>query len=288
MDIKTLHVRKLSLEDLPQLQAMDTGIEDDYVIYIFENLVTEKSHSVYGLFDHEKMVAIAGYTVFAKHFAVLGRLRSDRRYRGNGHATELLKWIMDELNGMDDIHWIGAATNEPNLPARRVLDKLGLSADAIYHSLVLKSPDVFGSVADGPVWDPVTDISEKRKILLAHQNNALGMFPYECYYPLPFVEELFADEYLDSLAIFINPDGDRFVALKADSKGDWYAHVKYFWDDHFEQPGFWKTVFEYTRQHRNSMGIWIDFSPQGFRNIPNLEAFDIQEPWMMYGVWKKR
>ncbi|MBO8156834.1 MAG: GNAT family N-acetyltransferase [Bacillaceae bacterium] len=280
-----LQIRKLNVGDYDFLKKMDTGIGDDYVVRIFPGLVKSTHQAVYGLFDSEKMhlLSIAGYTIFARKFAVLGRLRSDRRFLSKGHATRLVQYIIDDLKTMPEIKWIGANTQMPNVSARRVLEKLGLSPNVTFYSTELVNREKITGT-DGELWTAVNATEEKRALLTSVQNNQLGMFPYECYYPLPFDEILFTDSYLDDCFVYKNRDSSRFFLLMEDQKGDVYAHLKYFWDDAFEQPGFWKTVFHAMDTIFTEHKLWVDFSENGFQHIPAPEAFDIQKPWILYSL----
>ncbi|WP_027956361.1 GNAT family N-acetyltransferase [Halobacillus kuroshimensis] len=285
---QVLQVKTLTVDDIYSLQAMETGIEDDYVVRIFERLVTSEDHRLFGLFHDKQMLSVAGYSLFGrKQFAMLGRLRSDQRYLAKGHATYLLSAIINELNTSSGIRWLGANTHIGNLPARRVLGKLGLDQGPVSHYLTLKRPDFLTGHTKGRVWRPVHTLEEKRKLLQAVKSNALGTFPYECYYPFPYDEAFFTDQYLGDSSFYISPDHQRFIIIKNDTKKYDYSHVKYFWDDHYEQPGFFETVLEHWRQNPGNAGCWIDFSPLGFKNIPDLTPYDVQDPWILYGQWVK-
>ncbi|RWZ54951.1 GNAT family N-acetyltransferase [Halobacillus fulvus] len=284
---QVLQVRKLTLQDYSTLQAMDTGIEDDYVVRIFDRLIDSDSHELFGLFQGPHMLAVGGYSLFGQNrFAMLGRLRSDRRYQQKGNATQLLLPVVDHLKQQEDIKWIGANTHLGNLPARRVLEKLGIEQGPVSHYLTLNKPELLSGHSPGPVWEQVLDIDHKRALLQSLESNALGVFPYECYYPFPFDESFFTDDYLNATNFYVNDDRSRFVSIKNDTKKYDYSHVKYFWDDHYDQPGFFETLQDHWRQNLDNIGCWIDFSDQGFKNIPDLSAYDVQEPWILYGSWK--
>ncbi|TCT18800.1 FR47-like protein [Melghiribacillus thermohalophilus] len=278
-----LQIKKLTLDDYEAFKKMDTGIDDDYVTRIFPDLVKHKHQGVYGLFHQGQMVSIAGYSIFGEHFAVLGRLRSDRRFLSKGYATRLVEHILGELEQMPQMKWVGANTQVPNWSARRVLEKLGLEETVTFYSAVLKERDQLQGL-DGNLWIPVESTEEKRKLFstLSSRENQLGMFPYECYYPLPFHEALFSDEYLAESIVFRKEDGSRFFVMKEDQKGNVYAHLKYFWDDSFEQPGFWKTVLYALDEIFTNHKLWIDFSEGGFHRMPSPGAFYVQDPWILY------
>ncbi|HSI67100.1 MAG TPA: GNAT family N-acetyltransferase, partial [Planococcus sp. (in: firmicutes)] len=120
------HIRPLNMEDLPYLEAMNTGIEDDYVIRVFKR-ISSGTNRMYGLFWDDQLVSVGGYSIFARSYAMLGRMRSDLRYRSNDLSTQLMSHVIQEVFKLPEIQWVGANTQEENSPARRVLAKLGLS-----------------------------------------------------------------------------------------------------------------------------------------------------------------
>lgn len=281
MDQSVLQIRKLTPDDYDALANMRTNIEDDYVVRIFPDLIQREDHSLYGIFENSQLVSIAGYSIFGKKFAILGRLRSDIRFHSKGFATDILQYIINDLKEIPHIKWVGAATQEPNKAAKKVLDKLDVPAITKYHSLILNNKEIQGT--PGPLWSKVTNTMKKKELLASIKENKLNMFPYECYYPLPVDESLFNEDYLNKCTFYQNPERNRFMIIKDDRKGDWYAHIKYFWNDHFEQPGFWETVTNNLTQHSNDISAWIDFSHEGFKKIPYLKDFNVQEPWILYG-----
>ncbi|SEH38793.1 Acetyltransferase (GNAT) family protein [Halobacillus karajensis] len=284
---EVMNVKQLTMEDYPALTKMDTGIEDDYVVRIFDRLVQSDMHELFGLFQSDQMLAIGGYSLFGDgKFAMLGRLRSDRRFQTKGNATELLKPIMERLKMNRRVNWIGANTHLGNLPARRVLEKLGIEQGPVIHYLILTRPDLLSGHTPGSIWEPVHDLKKKYRLLTQLNKNELGTFPYECYYPLPFDYSLFTDEYLNDSSFYESPDRSRFIIIKKDTKKYDYSHVKYFWNDHYEQPGFFETLLHHWNNHPDHIGCWIDFSDHGFKNIPELTAYDVQDPWILYGTWK--
>ncbi|QDP41191.1 N-acetyltransferase [Radiobacillus deserti] len=281
---ETLQVRKLTLDDFDIVHNMQTSVEDDYVLHIYENLVTEAHHGLFGLFDGDSLLAIAGYTIFPGSYAMLGRLRSDTRFLAKGNATTILRGIIQELEQDPSIKWIGANTNLSNHGARRVLDKLGLNEITTLHSVVIKDALKLQGTP-GPIWTKVEENQTKRELLFSLRENALDVYPYECYYPFPLSPDLIEEDYLAQTVVYQSPDKTRFVMIKNDQKGDWYAQIKYFWDDHFEQPGFWETVFHYFEEEPNDIGLWLDFSVTGYENIPDKSAFEEADPWVLYGRW---
>ncbi|MFC7064068.1 GNAT family N-acetyltransferase [Halobacillus seohaensis] len=286
MEQQLLQVRPLTIDDLPALEQMDTGIEDDYVVQIFDRLIDSKTQELFGLFQNNQLLSIAGYSLFGQNrFAMIGRLRSDRRYRAKGYATELLKPVIEQLKEKPEIKWIGANTHVHNLSARRLLEKTGLHSGAVSHYLTLNAPDKLRGYTPGERWSEVHTISDKRDLLLNNKDNELGLFPYECYYPLPYDEAFFTDDYLIDSNLYINSDNSRFVLIKNDQKKYDYAHVKYFWNDHYRQPGFFETLLYHWNENPQNVGCWIDFSEKGFDKIPDPSPYDVQDPWILYGLW---
>lgn len=279
-----LDIRKLEWEDLDNLKQMDTGIEDDYVLRIFPKLIESKEHEIFGLFQGEALVSVAGYTIFADKFAMLGRMRSDRRYTGKGYSTEVMTFIAELLRKDPDIHWIGANTQTHNYPAQRVIERSGMKPGPVHYYAILKAKiDHLGT--KGQLWKKIDGLASKRILLSSLDYNALDAFPYECYYPLPFDKGLFTDDYLNECTFYINPAEDRFVIFRNDWKGDLHTHVKYFWDDHFQQPGFFETVYQNWAENPEAAGAWVDFSETGYKNIPDPSLFEVQKPWLLYSRW---
>lgn len=279
------HIRRLTLDDHTSVQNLQTNIVDDYVKRIFPDLIGSQTHTVYGLFESDTLITIAGYSLFPGGYAMLGRLRSDIRYMAKGYATKILAFIIEDLQNDPSIKWIGANTNIDNHAARRVLAKLELEQITTLHSLPVRDATLLKGVT-GDRWSEVVSIKEKRTLLTSVAANQLLIFPYECYNPFPYTEALVTDKHLSESSFYQNHTKDRFVILRNDQKQEWFAQVKYFWDDAFEQPGFWETVYHYLEKESRNLRPWLDFSQAGFNSIPNLEAFDVEDGWALYGNWK--
>lgn len=279
-----LQVRRLDVQDHEAVRNMETGIEDDYVVRIFPDLISRRNNVVYGLFDGDQIIAVAGYTTFYDQYAMLGRLRSDRRYHGKGHATYLLQQIINEVHQHPNIKWIGANTQISNSPARKVLEKLSIPQMTLFYPAKVTHPHLLEGT-DGPLWDKITDRDKKRELV---QSLSIDVFPYEAYYPLPFDEIYITDDYLDSSACYVNPNGDRFMFIREDQKKYLYANVKYFWNDAFKQPGFWKTVLHETEQHPEIDGVWLDLTPEAYAQIPDTEVIEVGEPWILHGLFVEK
>lgn len=287
MITNTTSIRKLQLADLPIVKAMQTNIADDYVIEIFDRLVSADEHALYGLFVDNQLTTIAGYSVFPGGYAMLGRLRSDVRNHGKGNATLLLNYLIDLLRRDPLIKWIGGNTNIENKPARRVLDKLGFSEVTTFHALPLANRKKLQGVV-GPVWQEISSLQEKRAILTQLAKSTMEVYPYECYYPFPFRQALVPDHDLALSHFYQNPTADRWVIIKKDFKKEAYAHVKYFWDDHFKQAGLFETIDHFVEQDPENPRPWLDFTTEGYQNIPDISAFELSDGWVLYGDWVTR
>ncbi|QHT47584.1 GNAT family N-acetyltransferase [Bacillus sp. SB49] len=278
-------IRRLTRNDYDVFKRMDTGIEDDYVLRIFPRLVESDSEYLYGMFEDDALLSICGISLYGKgRYAMLGRLRSDRRHQGKGCSTNLLSRVIEDFQINENIRWFGGHTQINNKAARRVFSKLGFHGESVTHAVILKKPEHLKGHTPGPVWEEVTDPSHKRSLLMQY---ASKVFPYECYYPLPYDEVFFTDAYMKASSFYINKAEDRFMIIRNDVKGEAYAHVKYSWDDAFHQPGFYETVLEYWKKNSENDGCWFDFTEAGFQTIPNTTAFEFQDPWILYGQWKR-
>ncbi|MBH0230964.1 GNAT family N-acetyltransferase [Halobacillus yeomjeoni] len=284
-----IYVKPLSYDHLSLLKDMDTGIQDDYIIRVFERLISSESDRLFGLFDDQRMYSIAGYSLFGGgKFAMIGRLRTDRRFFNRGYSTIVLDHVMNQLQTSPEISWIGANTHVDNDSARRVLEKIGLHQHHVLHYLILNQPEQLIDHTKGKVWNKITNPSTKKELLHSLPQVQDRMFPYEAYYPLPLDQELFTEDYLNQTTFYQNHEGSRFVMVKNDTKKYTYSHVKYMWDDHYEQPGFFETILDHWNKNPDNVGCWIDFSDDGFNKIPDLAPFLVQPPWLMYGKWKKK
>lgn len=282
MAVSSIQIRRLRTEDFSTVQEMETGIENDYVVHIFPQSVNREA--TFGLFVDGKLAVIAAYTIFGGHYAVLGRLRTDLRYRGRGFATRLLSELCRIVDAAEQIHWVGLATELKNTPVHHIAKKLSMDRLSVYYSCVTGHQNVkhlAGSGSgDSREWALVDSNQEKRVLLntVTPENNPLGIFPYECYYSLPYEETLWHDAYL-SRCVFQKKHAD-FVVLMPDEKGAAYLHVKYFGKNIFSESGLWRSIL--TEAEKTGREIWIDLPyPDG---LPAEKAgFFRTTSWVCYG-----
>lgn len=278
-------IRQLNREDLHCLEQMMTGIEDDYILQVYDR-ITEGSSRLFGLFQDGQLASIGGYTIFAGRYAMLGRMRSDLRYRGNNLSTQLMAHIMEEVFSLPAVQWVGANTQVENSSARRVMDKLGLSEVSTLYSAI--SNGVAPLVTGDAVWQELSDHAQKQKWINQLYIKSGAVFPYECYYTFPASQALFDDTDLAQWTFFENPDKSRVLIAKKDYKRNYYLHAVYPWNDLMEQPGLWETIS--TAQHhlsekvKSETFIWMDLSPDQVSSLPAHHPFDLPSPWLLYGT----
>nr|WP_246593728.1 GNAT family N-acetyltransferase [Evansella tamaricis] len=284
---------------------MDTGISDDYVGRIFDRLTTG-NHRLYGLFLDDQLVSMGGYSIFAGRYAMLGRLRSDRRFRGKDLATELLSHILNGAFKVNGIEWVGGNTQEDNTPARRVLEKIGLTPILTVHGVL--SQDISILKSDARPWKQINSVERKWFWLQERYVKTGKVFPYECYYSFPSSHALFQEEEIEKWTFFENEEQTRFIITKRDQKGHQYLHVVYPWNDFSTQKGFWETVAKgYDQMQKEieledkdsdtekSKGfpgakesfIWLDLTKDEVQRLPQEHPFEVPPAWVLYGVRKE-
>lgn len=281
-----MKIKQLTGEDFELYQNMETGLEDDYMLRAFERLTTPPEHYLYGLIKDNQLVTIAGFSMFPGGYAMLGRLRSDKRFRGSGHATYLIEQLIDLLKKSSDINWFGGYTNINNLPARQILKKLGIPKLKKYYSFPLVEPDLLEATR-GNIWSSISEITEKRQVLEQLSKDVLTIYPLECYYPFPYRQELITDQKLAETRFYHNDRENRWLLISDDIKGAAYAQVRYFWDDYFTQPGLFETVVSDLKRSDQPQQAWFDFTTEAFAKIPNKQAFEVQDGWILYGMFLK-
>ncbi|TWT01453.1 GNAT family N-acetyltransferase [Planomicrobium sp. CPCC 101079] len=282
-------IRRLTFEDFPYLEAMETGIEDDYVKRIFKRLVTTENNRLYGLFLDEQLASVCGYTIFTKHYAMLGRIRSDIRFRGRDLATQLTVHVRNEAFRLPHIHWVGANTQEENLAARRVLEKTGFIDYSPLYGATTKAVPNFG--LPGLPWEEIFGLKQKKAWIDKLYIQTGAIFPYECYYPFPASEELFCDAKLAEWSFYENPSGTRVLITKKDFKKYHYLHAIYPWDDLMEQEGLWQRISgDYEKVAsltKEETYVWMDLTKHQAQSLPEGHPFKLPSPWMLHGVWRK-
>ena len=282
--------RQLTAVDFDLYKNMETGLEDDYMLKVFDRLTT-KGNALFGLFEDETLVAVAGYTLFAGEFAMLGRLRSDKRHRQNGYGTKITEYILNEARQTPSVKWIGANTELHNKPAQKVLEKIGLPHVITFYAA--QASTLTPLMTGDTEWTIVDNRHEKRQwIEETYLNPSFekSVFPYEAYYPFPARPSLFSDEKLDEMDCYINPDGTRVLFMWREVKGTEYLHVVYPWADFNEQPGLFETVdrsFQMLKAENPEALVWMDLTQEEADTLPADHPFDLPSPWMLHGMFKK-
>ncbi|SFC15313.1 Acetyltransferase (GNAT) family protein [Alkalibacterium subtropicum] len=283
-------IRRLTQDDLAYYQNMQTGLDDDYMLWAFHRIISGPNH-LFGLFVSDELVALSGFTVFKDHYAMLGRLRTDERYRKNGYGTEIVRYSLEQALLHPDVKWIGANTEQHNKASQAVLKKVGLPPVTLLYAA--QTDSVSSLIKDDSThWAEITDISEKadwiRRTYLDPSFDK-KVFPLEAYYPFPVSEELFEGS-LDDWHFYENADKSRCVILWEEFKGMNYLHVVYPWHDFMEQPGLFRTIqknLKAAQQKDRDTVIWWDLSEREAALLPTDHPFDLPSPWILHGLSKE-
>lgn len=277
-------IRVLTKDDLPKLKAMETGIEDDYVIRVFDR-ISSGNNKLFGLFTEDQLVSVGGLTVFADQYVMLGRMRSDLRFRGNDLSTTLMSIVLKEAFNLPGIKWVGANTQEENLPAQRVLKKIGLAERHLSYGATAEG--VTDLENGGAVWHRQDNLERKKQWLHQLFVESSAVFPYECYYPFPALDGMFEDSQIAKWNFFENPAGDRVLITKADMKKYHYLQAIYPYDDLMDQPGLWETISVARGGLAESLNtdtqVWMDLTKKQAANLPDNHPFELPSPWMLFG-----
>lgn len=277
-------IRVLTKDDLPKLKAMETGIEDDYVIRVFDR-ISSGNNKLFGLFTEDQLVSVGGLTVFADQYVMLGRMRSDLRFRGNDLSTTLMSTVLKEAFNLPGIKWVGANTQEENLPAQRVLKKIGLAERHLSYGATAEG--VTDLENGGAVWHRQDNLERKKQWLHQLFVESSAVFPYECYYPFPALDGMFEDSQIAKWNFFENPAGDRVLITKADMKKYHYLQAVYPYDDLMDQPGLWETISVARGGLAESLNtdtqVWMDLTKKQAANLPDNHPFELPSPWMLFG-----
>lgn len=277
-------IRVLTKDDLPKLKAMETGIEDDYVIRVFDR-ISSGNNKLFGLFTEDQLVSVGGLTVFADQYVMLGRMRSDLRFRGNDLSTTLMSTVLKEAFNLPGIKWVGANTQEENLPAQRVLKKIGLAERHLSYGATAEG--VTDLENGGAVWHRQDNLERKKQWLHQLFVESSAVFPYECYYPFPALDGMFEDSQIAKWNFFENPAGDRVLITKADMKKYHYLQAIYPYDDLMDQPGLWETISVAHGGLAESLNtdtqVWMDLTKKQAANLPDNHPFELPSPWMLFG-----
>lgn len=277
-------IRVLTKDDLPKLKAMETGIEDDYVIRVFDR-ISSGNNKLFGLFTEDQLVSVGGLTVFADQYVMLGRMRSDLRFRGNDLSTTLMSTVLKEAFNLPGIKWVGANTQEENLPAQRVLKKIGLAERHLSYGATAEG--VTDLENGGAVWHRQDNLERKKQWLHQLFVESSAVFPYECYYPFPALDGMFEDSQIAKWNFFENPAGDRVLITKADMKKYHYLQAIYPYDDLMDQPGLWETISVarggLAERLNTDTQVWMDLTKKQAANLPDNHPFELPSPWMLFG-----
>ncbi|GGP16551.1 GNAT family N-acetyltransferase [Oceanobacillus neutriphilus] len=278
-------IRQLLPSDINFMESMYTGIADDYIIRIFDRLCTG-NNVLFGYFIHNQLVSTAGYTTFGPEFAMLGRLRSDIRYRGQGYSKRLIQYVLDQAFQAKELQWIGANTQADNVPAQKVLNRIHLEKQTAFYGCTAKRLDALLDMKPG--WQEATQTETKKKLLHTYHISKNTFFPVECYYPFPSSPKLFQNDQIKSWRFF-QQEGLFPLITKKDIKKETYLHAVYPYQDLFDRRGLWETIAAAQKDLQNQcpdeeVHIWIDIPASIINRLPENHPFELDSPWLLYGI----
>ncbi|MGO1747240.1 GNAT family N-acetyltransferase [Alkalibacterium gilvum] len=284
------YIKRLTPEDLHHYNNMQTGLSTDYMLEAFPRITDGPNH-LFGLFISDKLLALSGFTLFKKHYAMLGRLRTDLGYRNHGYATEIMRYSLEKALLMDNVGWVGAYTEKDNNASQKVFNKIGLSPVDSHHTA--KTDSLAGLVSkEATPWKEIVEDTKKQdwiKQTYLHPTFDKKIFPFEAYYPFPVSQKLF-DDLPTGWRFYENRENNRFVILYEEFKGARYLHVVYPWHDFLTQKGLFKTIqleLESIQQTEPDTSIWWDFSEVEAETLPAHHPFGLGSPWILYGASKE-
>ncbi|SDH03263.1 Acetyltransferase (GNAT) family protein [Alteribacillus persepolensis] len=277
-----MYIRTLAFHDQKAVEKMDTGIPHDYVKEKFLYLLCHDH--LFGAFSGDELISIAGYTVFAEQYAMLGRLRTAAAYRGRGIGTIMMEYVQTKALEQPAVQWTGFITQVTNKQTIKIAQTLMLEpVQTQYYGYLTAAGEKALSqrTSSRHEWEKVMDNNKKRQLLqrTANDYDRTRVFPYNIYCPLPFEESLWSDRYLDQCQCY--QSGSRLFLLMKDDRIGSYYHVKYFWNDVFEQHGLWSIVTNQAAlSHRR---IWLDLTPSSARSLPDVSYVKVDTPWTLFG-----
>lgn len=276
-------IRPLTNADFTLYQQMKTGVDNDYMLMVFERLVTPPDNYLYGLFHDEALASVAGYTYFPGGNVMLGRLRSDVRFRQLGYPTQLLHYLVDTIQQDPSVHFIGGYTHISNVAAKKILAKLGMTPIDTYYSFpAIKLQPL---IHDQILWDEVTGHDQKRHALQTLIENDVASFPYEAYYPFPLTQNLIPDEKLLAMHVYQSPVTGNYLFADKDYKGEALLNIRYVHDDLFTTPGFFHTIDRLFKNEPERLP-WFNFSKTQYNNLNHKDCFRLEAGWELHGTFK--
>ncbi|WP_080873766.1 GNAT family N-acetyltransferase [Oceanobacillus timonensis] len=284
----TTIIRQLLPSDKKSMENMYTGIPDDYITRIFDTLCTG-NHALFGLFIDNQLVCTAGYTTFGPEYAMLGRLRSDIRYQGQGYSKQLTQYVRNQAFQAHPLQWLGANTQKHNIPAQKVLCSIGFKKQTLLYGCTAKT--VNGLLHTENIWPETAQMKRKQELLDTYHVKEHTFFPIECYYPFPSVTKLFQEEQIKDWRFFQEEDLPPLITKK-DIKKETYLHAVYPYEDLFQRGGLWETIDHAQKDLQDQypeeeIHVWMDIPASIIHQLPENHPFELDSPWVLYGMDKK-
>lgn len=281
----TEYIRQLTKEDYHLYIKMENNLKEDYILSLFGQL-TERPHTLFGLFNDETLIATAGYTVYAENYAMIGRFRADSRYQGKGYGTKILSHALEQAKCHPNIKWVGGNTERHNKAALTVLKKLGLPA--VITLFPAQTKDVSALTKNGERWKEITSLDRKKEWINQTYLNIVfekNIFPYKTYYPFPASSSLFTG-WLKEVQFFENQDRSRYLIIWKETADEDYLHVVYPWIDFVAQDGFFETLdYKLKTAYKEDRTLWIDLTEEEVKILPAGHSFRLPSPWVLHGMY---
>lgn len=277
-----ISIRRLTIKDFSLYQHIQTGMDNDYMLSVFDRLVTPPANYLYGLFHDDVLLSVAGYTHFPGGNVMLGRLRSDKRFRQLGYPTQLLHYLVDTVKQDPNVKFIGGYTHIDNTPAKKILTKLGMKHIDTYHSF--PAVNLKPLITDQMLWDEITDNQKKRQALQTLIKQGVASFPYEAYYPFPLTASLIPAEKLRAMRLFQSPLTGYFLFVDNDYKGEALLNIRYVHDDIFTTPGLFYTIDQLLK-HESDRLPWFNFSKTQYHKLTHKDCFRLEPGWELHGTF---
>lgn len=120
-----MRIIPVTVADLAEYRALPIDLDyDDYVCDFFADFVAAGGFYK-AVADDGTMMAVARTYPVAEGYAYLGSARTGIPYRGQGLATALARFLIDDVR-QRGFAWVGLATDETNVAVHRSMDKVGL------------------------------------------------------------------------------------------------------------------------------------------------------------------
>jgi GNAT superfamily N-acetyltransferase len=208
-----MRIVPVTIADLEEYRTLPIDLEyDDYVSEVFPELVSAGGFYK-AVNDDGVMMAVARTYPVLGRYAYLGSARTGIPYRGQGIATAMARFLIDDARRRG-FGWAGLSTDDTNVPVHRSMRKVGLRLLGVKAFVVAKAGGLaqflhangiaLPASAEGrEVADHAERVSLLRSMLASarsgeHGSEQVGILSHEPFVVLPpndDLAELAADQY---------------------------------------------------------------------------------------------